>query len=96
MGAHPKSWNDQPSEVLGCEVLASFAISVADPASCSGSKMVNVEIRRVDYETHRLVTAGNLFASQTVQCDGDREVYALLNALSKGIDKLPKGCDLVE
>ena len=89
MGAHPKSWNDQPSEVLGCEVLASFALKAP-------SGTVAVEVRRVDYETHRLVTAGNIFGSQTVRCDGDREVYALLGNLSDGTETLPKGCELVE
>jgi hypothetical protein len=86
---HPKTWDDQPEAVMDGEPLCTFVASTPDST-------VVVEIRRVDYESYRLVTVGNLLASQTIQCGDDCAVYRLLDSLGKGGGRTPMGCELVE
>jgi hypothetical protein len=85
---HPKTWTDQPGVVEGNEVLSTFLIQTPD-------RIVKVEIRRVDYEVSRYVTAGTMFASQTIKAEDDRAVYRILDGLSSGNETIPKGCEMV-
>lgn len=84
-----KTWSDQPDVVEDAEPMCSFTVS--QPVGTAV-----VEIRRVDYQSYRYVTVGNLFGSETFRADDDYAVYALLDAISKGGGTLPSGCEVVK
>jgi hypothetical protein len=82
-----RSWNDQPAEVSAAARLCSFSM-----------EGVQIEIRH-STTTPWYVTAGNLFGSQTLRCEGAECALRAVEALKlRHRDRpvqLPPGCVLL-
>lgn len=82
-----RDWSDQPNEIERSELLCSLLF---------GGTLARIYIG--DRGTY-LVSAGNLFGSQTVRVPGSTAAFAALEAISKRRDdeqaKLPGGWEIV-
>ena len=82
-----KTWNDQPDEVEGLKVVATFH--------------ANVKLSEVRQATRDVwyVTLGNLLSSNTVKCYSPAVAFEVVSAISKSVSVpvvLPLGAELVD
>lgn len=88
-----KTWTDQPNVVAECKVLCEFLLHA--------DQTLSVEVRYNEVYQRWFVTAGNLFHSQTVECEGHLSVFAAIQHLAhtapfeRGKLLLPQGIRLV-
>ena len=84
---HPKMWDDQPDAVMNGLPLGDFSIRGPETT-------LTVEVRRLDSGDFFL-TAGTLFASQTIRARNFVGVLKTLSSLSSGESLLIRGVELV-
>jgi hypothetical protein len=71
------TWTDQPETVAQSRKLASFMVGGRDQS-------VIIEVRRDWHGAGYYVTAGNLFGSQTVQCQSVEATFRAIEFIHNG------------
>ena len=86
MENHPKTWTHQPDQVIDAPVCVII--------NCWRDAMIEV---RKTAEGRYLVTVGNLFGSETVDCGTDADlVFELMHKFNRGkLQVLPSGATVI-